>query len=373
MRKKMLMLATTAAMIEQFNKNNILILEEMGYEVHVIGNWKVGNPISDERLAEFKVWLEEHHGKWFHMDSTRKPHDLKNNISAYRYVVELIKEHKYHFIHCHTPIGSVIARLAAHKTNTPVIYTAHGFHFYDGAPLINWLLYYPVEKLLSYWTDVLITINKEDYNRAKNKFHAKRTEYVPGVGVDIERFFPDESERCITRKNLNLQDEDIALLSIGELNKNKNHRVIIEIMPQLDSYVHYFIAGQGALEEELKELSKQLGVQDRVHFLGFVGCVERLYRAADVYILPSHREGLNLSIMEAMATGLPVVCGNIRGNIDLVDDCGGRLAQGNYGEVVKELLVSRCLRDMAHYNMKKISNYTVKCVAECMKQIYKDM
>ena len=211
---KMLMLATTAAMIEQFNKDNILILENMGYEIHVAGNWNAGNPISSERLAEFKAWLQEHHGKWFQISATRKPTDFINNIKAYEEVVSLINRYNYKFIHCHTPIGSIIGRIAAQKTKTKIIYTAHGFHFFKGAPLKNWLMYFPVEWICSWITDVLITINKEDYERAKRFLHAKKTKYIPGVGVNIEKFATcnvDKKEKC---RLLEIQDDKYILLSV---------------------------------------------------------------------------------------------------------------------------------------------------------------
>lgn len=372
----MLMLATTAAMIEQFNKNNILILEEMGYEVHVIGNWKAGNPISDERLEQFKIWLEEHNGKWFHMDSTRKPHDLKNNISAYKKVISLIKEYRYDFIHCHTPIGSVIARLAAHKTNTPVIYTAHGFHFYEGAPIINWLLYYPVEKLLSYWTDILITINTEDYNRAKRKFHAKRIEYVPGVGIDVKKYAGTLQNREEKRAELGLSSDDKMLLSVGELNRNKNHEVVIRAIEKLESNIHYFIAGQGPLKEYLAQLAKELDVEDRVHLLGFSDNVVELYQCADVYVLPSKREGLNLSIMEAMAAGLPVICNSIRGNTDLIMEAKGGILQ-HKGCVEEYVGAINNLTDggniiltMGSNNFDRIKQFSVDVIDRNMRDLY---
>lgn len=242
--KRMLMLATTAAMIEQFNKNNILILEEMGYEVHVAGNWLEGNPISDERLEAFKEWITEHGGRYFHIPSVRRPSAMKANITAYRKVVELIKEYHYEFIHCHTPIGSVIGRIAAHVTHTKIIYTAHGFHFFKGAPLKNWILYYPVERFLSRWTDILITINQEDYQRAKKNFHAKRTEYIPGVGIDLKKFQMNLYDREKERKELGLHNGDILLLSVGELNENKNHEVVIRTLAKLKrKELHYVIVG----------------------------------------------------------------------------------------------------------------------------------
>ena len=319
--KKMLMLATTAAMSEQFNKNNILILEEMGYEVHVAGNWEEGNPISNERLEQFKEWLAEHHGKWFHIPATRKPYDLKNNFVAYKEVVRLIKEYEYEFVHCHTPIGSVIGRIAAHFTKTKIIYTAHGFHFYKGAPLLNWLLFYPVEWVLSYWTNILITINKEDFDRAKKKFHAKRIEYIPGVGVDVEGIRSLIVNKEEKRNELHLQESDIFLLSVGELIPRKNHELVIRALKQInDTRYKYFICGQGELKDYLQNLAKELGVENQVKLLGFRNDVLELCKVADIYIFPSHQEGLSVALMEAIAADATVICSRIRGNSDLIRD-----------------------------------------------------
>ena len=152
--KKVMMLTTTAYMSERFNRGNICVLEEMGYEVHVVANFDKGNPTTKEVLDEFKQWIEAHHGKWISISLTKHPTDFKNNGKAYKQLKQLIQEHKYEFIHCHTPVAGVLGRLAGHNTETKVIYTAHGFHFFKGAPLLNWLLYYPVERFLSAWTDM---------------------------------------------------------------------------------------------------------------------------------------------------------------------------------------------------------------------------
>lgn len=374
MKKKMLMLATTAAMIEQFNKNNILILEEMGYEVHVAGNFLVGNPISEEKLEEFKVWLEEHHGKWFHITATRKPTDMKNNIFAYKKVVELITEYKYEFIHCHTPIGSVIGRIAAHVTHTKIIYTAHGFHFFKGAPLINWLLYYPVERFLSRWTDVLILINQEDYQRAKNTFHAKRTEYIPGIGIDLEKFKKGNIDCEKLREKLGLKEDDVMLFSVGELNKNKNHEVVIRAVAKLNnSKLHYFIAGQGELKDYLINLSNDYGISKQVHLLGYCDNVFELLQCTDLYVFPSKREGLSVALMEAIACRTPVVCSNIRGNTDLIKNQDYIFNTDDIEELCKciSMSIEKDNQNVVEENYKTLQRYDLKNVVEQMKEEYK--
>jgi glycosyltransferase involved in cell wall biosynthesis len=376
--KKVLMLATTAAMIAQFNKSNIQILEEMGYEIHVVGNFREGNPIPDDKVEEFKSWVEAHHGKWFHIPLTRKPTDLKNFWKTYRLVVNLMKEHRYEFVHCHTPIASVVGRMAAHKTHTRLIYTAHGFHFYKGAPLKNWILYYPIERFLSRWTDVLILINREDYSRALKSFHAGKIEYVPGIG--IERNLSDRSSavREEKRAELGLDEKDIMLLSVGELDDRKNHALVIRAIKQLgDEKIKYFICGKGHLEEQLLTLAKQLGVENQVTLLGFRDDVLALCQATDLYVFPSYREGLAVALMEAISSQTPTICSNIRGNTDLISDSNYLFNPHRLDSLVKciRYVFDETNRDdvdrSVQVNYENLMIHSVEYVNQCMTKIYK--
>ncbi len=374
--KRMLMMATTAAMIEQFNKNNILILEEMGYEVHVAGNFKEGNPISEERLEQFKEWLTQHNGKWFHIPSTRKPTDI-NNVKAYKQIINLIKEYKYEFIHCHTPIGSVIARCAAHKTNTPIIYTAHGFHFFKGAPLKNWLIYYPVEKFLSRWTDVLILINNEDYNRA-GKFHTRWIEKIPGVGVDTKHYRECNIDPIQKRESLGIDKDKFILLSVGELQKRKNQEVVIKALGKLkNKNIIYLIVGKGELKNEYEQMIQQLGLKDNVRLLGYRTDVEELCYIADCFVHPSIREGLGIAPLEAMASGCPLISADINGMKDYTEN--GKTGYCIDPKSIKETenAINRMYMDetfrktTGQYNLKVAEKYDVHRSNEKMKQIYK--
>ena len=214
--KKMLMLASVVSMIDQFNMSNIDILKKQGYEVHVAANFEYGNTSSKQRVEEFKKELTELNVQYYNIDFSRKITNILANIKAYKQIKDLMLKNKYEFVHCHSPIGGVCGRLAAHSANTPVIYTAHGFHFFKRAPLKNWMLYYPVEKLLAHYTDVLITINKEDYARAQN-FKAKKVEYVPGIGVDIKKFSEIIVDKLAKRKELGIPENAFLILSVGEL------------------------------------------------------------------------------------------------------------------------------------------------------------
>ena len=209
MEKRALQLASVASMIDQFNISNIEILQSLGYRVDVVADFTNPGTITKERADNLKKRLIAMDVRVFDIPIPRSLNPKSIQL-AYKKVKSLLYKENYNLLHCHSPIGGVIARQAAkglRKDGLKVIYTAHGFHFYDGAPLKNWLVFYPIEKYYSRYTDVLITINKEDYKRAKEEFYAKKTVYVPGVGVDTEKFKHDENGRQRIRDELNLSEK----------------------------------------------------------------------------------------------------------------------------------------------------------------------
>ena len=194
----------------------------------------------------------------------------------------------------------------AKRNSIKSIYTAHGFHFFKGAPLKNWFLFYPVEWFFSWFTDVLITINKEDYTRATKHFHAKKIEYVPGVGVDVKSFSKCNVSKQEKRKELGIPENAFVFVSVGELNDNKNHRTIIEALAKInDKKVVYALCGIGNLLDELKNICIELGVEDRVFFLGFRKDIKEILYASDVFVFPSLFEALPIAPIEAQAAKLP--------------------------------------------------------------------
>lgn len=300
----------------------------------------------------------------------------KGNIDAIKEIRQIIAENNYDIVHCHTPIAAACARIACRKQRKlglKVIYTAHGFHFYIGAPLKNWLIYYSVEWLCSWWTDVLIAINKEDYFIAKKHLHAKDTEYVPGVGIDLSKFLNRTDGRERKRRELGLSNERMMLLSIGELNENKNHESVIKAIEGIESLT-YVIVGKGGTKEKLQRLKGEIDVD--VRLMGYRSDVSDFYDAADVYILPSIREGLNVSLMEAMASGLPCLCGNIRGNVDLIDDNGGYLFDPSSvndirNTVQKAVQLSKEERkEQGYHNLEKVRGFDKSAVNSQMKRVY---
>ncbi len=303
-------------------------------------------------------------------------------IVAYKQLMQLLKEEHFDIIHCNTPIGGFLGRVCGGKAKVPkIIYQAHGFHFYKGAPLINWILYYPIEKWLAHYTDVLITINKEDYTLAKSKFHLRnngQVYYVPGVGIDLSSFRVSTEVRNAKREELRLDGQDIVLISAGRLDKNKNNEITLKALARIPN-AKLLLCGDGVEEENLKTLAKTLKIDKRVLFLGNRTDIKDLYQAADVFILSSFREGLSRSIMEAMASGLPCVVSNIRGNVDLIDE-----GEGGYlfppidieylANKINELVSSKYTREkFSLYNIDKIKKFSMLKVIDELISIYKNV
>lgn len=379
--KSALVLASVASMIDQFNMPNIRLLIDLGYKVDVACNFIEGNTCSDERVAILKQVLTDLHVDCFQIDFARNVLKVGQNLRAYRQVRHLVKENDYTLIHSHSPIGGLLSRIAARdlrRNGTKVVYTAHGFHFYKGAPIQNWLIFYPIEKVSSRWTDVLVTITQEDFKLAQEKMRAKEVVYVPGVGIDTKSFQPGanrETIRSQKRNELGIPNEAIMLLSVGELNKNKNHEVMIRAMASIgNKNIHYVIAGRGVLKDYLEELAEDIGVQDQLHLLGFRSDVRELYQTADIFVHPSYREGLSVAVMEAMASSLPVICSRIRGNTDLIEDeKGGLLFSPNSVEEATESLrrvAESDLKALGEHNVIRAEELDVKRVIETMRRLY---
>lgn len=405
--RKVLMLASVASMIDQFNFPNIRLLQELGYQVHVACNFQEGNTCDMRRIQELQKVLQDMQVVWHQWDCPRTVHCAGQCLAAYEQLKVLIVQNRYQWMHCHSPIGGVLARLAAHWAKTPVVYTAHGFHFYKGAPMKNWLLYYPIEKLLANWTQVIITVNREDFQLAKRKFAAEKIGYIPGIGIDLARFqkpnYIQKQERIsLDRERLcrrfGIPKDAAILLSVGELNKGKNHRMVIKALADLYSMccqngscnrqeaphmqeVYYLICGQGSMQKNLQKYADALGIGTRIRMPGYQEDMPWIYQNSDVFVFPSFREGMPVALMEAMAAGMPCVVSDIRGNRELIQDIVWKektlklrfslkhpwqLTQTLAALLADRLLCQRCGR----LNQKKILHYGSMDVQKRMLKIY---
>lgn len=380
--KKALMLASTASMIDQFNMDNIALLQR-DYEVHVACNFLEGNTCSAEQIELLQQRLRELGVPYYQVDITRNVLNIPQVLRAYRQTKALFDQHGFSMVHCHSPIGGAVCRLAAmpfRKKGLRVLYTAHGFHFFRGAPLLNWLIYYPIEWCLAHVTDILLTINEEDYARAKKHIHAKRIEYIPGIGIDTSKFGQGCPNRGEKRRELALGEEDFVILTVAEMNKNKNHTLILKALGLLKDRpgferVQYLICGQGDLQEALQAEAEALGIAGHIHFLGFRRDVQEIYGCSDLYAFMSFREGLSVALMEAMSCGLPPVCSPIRGNTDLVEQgTEGLLAEFDpraVADAIWELYQNPQRRArLGAAAAEKIGQFDQKSVHRRMEEIY---
>lgn len=379
--KRVLMLASVASMIDQFNMPNIALLQKLGYEVDVACNFIEGNTCSDERVAELKQKLQDMHVRCYQIDFARNIKHLGQNMKALWQVEGLMKQNTYEFCHCHSPIGGVVARIAGHRTKTKVIYTAHGFHFYQGAPVMNWLMYYPVEKMLSRWTDVLITINHEDYKLAKKKFKMKKLSYVPGIGIDTQREGLSQKEKEEKRKELGIPQDAFLITNAAEFTPNKNQKTVIEAIEQLHNPNIYFVmCGIGEKKAELEQYVKEHGLEKHIRFVGFRNDLHEILQTSDCFVLSSFREGLSVALMEAMAEGLPVVCGRIRGNVDLIKDGKGGILvspenKEDYEAAFRKLYEMKQkefqkFENIGVNNRNKVEAFSKETVDPIMKKVY---
>lgn len=366
--KKVLFTATVVKThINVFHLPYLKWFKEQGYEVHVAAK----NDFINEPC------IIPNCDKYYDIKFARFPFS-KANIKAYNQLKKLIQENNYDIIHCHTPVAGVLTRLAARNNkNTTVIYTAHGFHFFKCAPLINWLIYYPVERFCARYTDKLITINKEDYEIAK-RFKLRKNGkvyYVPGVGIDLEKIQNLKVDVKQKKAELGMQENIPVLLSVGELIKRKNHKAVLKALSKLkDRNFVYLICGRGVLMEYMQNLIKQLGLENKVKFLGFRKDIAEICKSADLFIFPSYQEGLPVALMEAMAAELPVIASNVRGNRDLVEK--EKLFEPDDIATLTSLIEKR-LDDMKKNGLIKVTyanleQYSLTNVLKQMSKIYED-
>lgn len=300
-----------------FSGSAVNACHALGYDFFAVANRSASDP------DDIKADEEKYDIKLFHIDLCRSPFSLKN-IKAYRQLKKIIRDNDIKYIHCNTPVGGILGRLAGKSCKVKrVIYQAHGFHFYKGAPLINRILYYPTEKFLAHMTDAIITINRNDYELAKEKMHPRNggsIYYVPGVGINLAEY-KEKPNAADMRAKYGIGEDDVIIISSGDLIERKNYKTAIKAVAESGlANIKLCICGKGPMLDELQSYAEGLGVGDRVLFLGFCPDIKELLAESDIFLFTSKQEGLSRSLMEAMASGLPCIAGKIRGNTDMITD-----------------------------------------------------
>ena len=371
--KKVLFAATLRSHIGQFHQPYLKFFKNAGYEVHIaakdnsnqkkikIGHYDQFHPICYERLP-FK----------------------RENIKAYFQMKNLLKQHQYDIIHCHTPVAAVITRLVSRpyrKKGLKVIYTAHGFHFFQGAPRKNWLIYYRVEKFLSRFTDCLITINQEDYQWAlSNGFSAKSINLIKGVGVDLKEFvLQTEEKKKALRKQYQYDNDEFILLCAANMSYRKHQDLIIKAAARARNQVSnlkIILAGTGEREEEYRSMVKDFELENTVEMIGYVREIPKYMGLADGIVSTARQEGLPINIVEAMVTGLPIIATDCRGNSDLVkDNVNGFIVgiddiEGMTQAIIKLSKSEGLRRRFGEQSINLAEEYSLKSVQKEMAKIY---
>lgn len=365
--KKIMMLATTDNMIGQFLLPHIKYLQEHGNTVECV-------------CARTGFWFDELKDKYglkVHEIGFKRSPFTPANFKGYRKLVKLQKQEKFDLIYCQQPVGGLMGRLLARKFKLPCIYTAHGFHFFKGNSKLKNFLFKTVEKFLAKYTDILITINQEDYDACKN-WKAKHVFKINGIGVDLSKYTTDDNlDKNEFRKSLGLAPDDFVVVSIGELNKNKNTYRLLEAVKQINNdKIKYLVCGQGPLREEYDKFIAENALQDRVKMLGFRKDIPNILSIADLYIMPSYREGLSKSMMESMCYGLPVIASRIRGNTDLLGEQEGGLlcepddTNGFKNSIVQIFENEELAKKFGARNLEFIKNFDIDVVLKQLEEIY---
>lgn len=366
---KALFVATVQSHIAQFHLKTIEMLKQNGYEIHVAAR---------DNLAEKNGLQLKNVDQVYNVPFCRSPFSPKN-LRAYRELKKIIKEGGYDLIHCNTPVGGILTRLAARKEAGTVLYTAHGFHFYKGAPLKNWILYYPIEKCMAHFTDKLITINEEDYHLAQIKFKCP-VYRIHGTGINTEKY------RCISRKEVEdfrhkykLQNQ-VIILCTGELNKNKNQETVITAMKTVVKAVPnavLLLAGNGPKKDNLEQMIDQLVLNEHVKLLGYRTDLQKFVAMSDMVVSASKREGLGLNIIEAMYCRKPVIAADNRGHRELIaDGKNGYLVKATDSASFADKIVVLCKNPkkreaMGNVGYEKSIPYWDVNVLEELKAIYR--
>lgn len=357
--KRVLLIATVQSHIGQFHKPLMRLLKENGWEICVAAR---------DNLAEKNGLQLEYPDKVFDIPFQRSPFD-KRNYTAFKMLKQILEEEHYDVIHCNTPVGGMLGRIAGNryrKRGTKIFYTAHGFHFYKGAPYKNWLIYYPIERWMSRFTDRLITITEEDYSLALKKFHCSVFR-MHGVGVDENRFYPVSDEEK-QRLKTEMCFKGPVILNVGELLPNKNQKMAIDMMINVvKKYptAQLLIAGNGPEKDNLEKHINEMGLADNVHLIGYCTNLQDYQRIADVLVACSFREGLPLNLVEAMLSKTVIVASKNRGHRELIkNEVTGYLVNGKEDMAEKVIGIiahpSPIMRDKAYEYGLLYSNSAVK-------------
>ena len=374
--KRKILFTSHTANFHKFNRAPMRMLRgklEAPYDDLNIGGWSVDYASANEE----KVYDVN---RVFEVDFARNPLQIHKLIKSYSQLKTILRENNYDAIHTHTPVGSVITRLAAKslrkKGNLKVIYTCHGFHFYKGAPKLNWLIYYSIEKMMARYTDLLITINTEDYECAKKHFSCP-VKLINGVGIDTTKFNTklSKSKKASLRKEIGLKDDDFTVVYVAEFTKNKNHKMLLESIAgpmHKNKNLKLVLLGVGKMFNEMRVLAKKLDIDNQVLFLGYRNDVHEVLQCCDLCISTSIREGLGLGVLEAILCGCSVLISNNRGHRDIVDGNKKYMFELGDNDALEKKIIN-AIKNPEEYSIKFSEKFSLRSSLATMREIYEEL
>ena len=304
--KKLLVTASSYEHIQKFHMPYLEEYHKRGWCIHVAGAFMP--PEVEYTEKAFNLLFNKHRG-------------MKENLKTVSELKKLILKEKYDLVITHTTLGAFITRLAVLQLRhrPKLIYMCHGYLFSDDMPRHKNMLLRSAERMTARVTDLLLTMNRYDYEAAVEHKYSKRIEPVPGVGVDfksLDRWIPGDRERL--RKEYGIKEEDTVLIFPAEFSGRKSQSTLIEAMAYLPENVVLVLPGVGKMFETCKEIAA--GIDRRIIFPGYIYEMPAWYSMSDIAVTSSRSEGLPFNVMEAMYMGLPVVASAVKGHVDMIED-----------------------------------------------------
>ena len=374
--RKVLFVATVYKFLN-FERSDMEILKDMGFEIHTATNMGEADWLKDDGALDYLGVIKHQ------IDFARSPFSSQS-LDAYRQLKTLMDDNHFDIIHCHTPVAAAIARFAARdsrKKGTKVIYTDHGFHFHKSSGWKSWLLYYPIEYFMAFYTDMIIAINTEDFGVIQ-RFHVKEKRYIPGVGVNVNYISKLHPDKESLRSRFDIPRNAFVILSVGELSERKNHIVIIKALSKINrDDIYYLICGTGSKRDELERLAVDYGLEKRVIFAGQLPheTIYELGHVVEIGAIPSLIEGLGLAGIETLAAGKPVIGSNVHGIKDYVINnmtglsCAPRDIDAFKSAIEKMVTDKKFYQKCCANCYKKALDFDIKRVRSLMIENYKDL
>lgn len=376
---KALLLAAMGSVHRQHNKANIKALKEIGAIIYLAANFGTDTP-REKNNIQFVAECKRDGINIIDIPFRRG--GFITNIFQIPVLNKFLKREKFDIVHVHTETGGFMLRLSCliqSKCNTKFVYTPHGMSFWKGSSLKSQLVYRPLERWICSAMDMNLGMNMEEVENLK-RWNKRTAHYVHGVGLNVARMQNPTRSREQMREEFGLTESDKFIASIGELDDNKNHITVIKALATLGRKdFKYVVCGVGPNKDMLLAEAEHMGLKENVILAGYRSDIPDVLNAADIFVFPSFHEGMPVSALEAMACGLPIICSEIRGNVDIIrEGDNGYLFQPSDVETLARKLEyllddAEKRKIMGLKNKENVKDFSLESVTEELKRIYKSV